>query len=102
MDQKRANEYEAILAKLRFAIADALTLDAVADDIGATFVKAKPEDERIYIAFRPHDRTSFLTRLALNPAAAFDLANAILAAGGNAGWYEITSVDGQPVPKIRH
>lgn len=100
VDQKRFNEYEALLKRLKFAMRpEDLTLE-ICHDVAATYVLAKEVDERIYIALRPNE--GLLTRVALNPAAAFDLANAILEQGSRAGWYSIASVDGERVPKIRH
>jgi hypothetical protein len=98
--QARMRDYESQLRRLRFAIPDGdLTLGKW-PEAGATYVKAKEQDERFYIAARP-PQGALITFLEVNPAVAFDLANAILDQGIKIGWYKIDSVDGTPAPKTR-
>ena len=97
IDQKKADKYEAEMKRNRFELSDEQINDA--RDVLATFLKAKAEDERIYIAFRSG---GWMDRLALNPAVAFHLAEEIMAEGAKMGWWSIASIDGEPVPKARH
>jgi hypothetical protein len=93
-------EYDTQLKRLRFSLPDDILTLEKTEDYGATYVRAKEEDERFYIVARPASG-AMVTFLALNPSVAFDLANAILEQGTKIGWYKIDSVDGDAVPKTR-
>jgi hypothetical protein len=92
--------YEAQLKRLRFSIEDRFLTLSQRHDIGATYVRVNADEERIYIVGR-HVEGAGATFLVLNPAVAFETANAILEQGTKMGWYQVTSVDGVSVPKKR-
>ena len=98
MDEETVRAYEAQLEELRFEIEDGeLTLERW-PDVGACYVRVKVEDERIWVVARPTQGANFQF-FALNPAAAFDLVNAILAQGERAGWYSGVAEGGHPTHK---
>ncbi len=98
MDDKKAQEFEALWDKLSFSVNDSdLDLDTW-HDIGACYIKAIPKQERIWVVARPTEGAQF-HYLALNPAAAFHVANAILAEGERAGWYSGVSESGHGAPR---
>jgi hypothetical protein len=91
LDPDKAKEYAELLARSRFSIGDDV-LKKQCDESIATYSKIAAGNERLLIATRGYGSARFI---ALNPAAAVDLALSILQHAKDAGWY-----GDDPVPQF--